>query len=265
MSFFEYKPGDRMYIKSHLLENSGMVSHGFSSRLGGASHGRITGLNLGFRVNDDENSVMENYRLLASDLEFSLDRTVLAKQTHTDNIRIVTDADMGKGITRTSDIEDTDGLVCNIPNIALIVFSADCVPVLLFDPVRTVVAAVHAGWRGTVKQIAAKCVQLMQSHYGSNPADILAAVGPSIGPCCFEIGDDTVIHFNEKYVTKKTNGKYTADLWAHNRDSLINAGLLQQNIDICGRCTVCESDKFYSYRTHRDKTGRQTAVIMLKG
>lgn len=265
MSFFEYRPDDRMYVKSDILENSGMVNHGFSSRLGGVSRGIITGLNLGFRVNDSENSVKENYNLLARDLGIELDKTVLAKQTHTDNIRIVTNDDMGKGITRESDIEDTDGLVCNIPEIALVVFSADCVPVLLFDPIRKVVAAVHAGWRGTVKQIAAKCVKLMEDCFGSRPENILAAIGPSIGPCCFEVGEDTVANFGKEYITEKPNGKYNINLWAHNRNGLVRAGLLPENIDICKRCTVCENDRFYSYRSHRDKTGRQAAVIMLKG
>ena len=159
MSFFEHKCDDRLYLKSDVFGES--VVHGFTSALGGVSHGHIKGLNLGFRVKDDEASVRENYRLVAADLGFELENTVLSKQTHTDNIRIVTDADRGKGITKISDIEDTDGLICNIPGISLVVFSADCTPILLYDKKTDTVAAVHSGWRGTVKEISAKCVHLI--------------------------------------------------------------------------------------------------------
>ncbi len=263
MSFFEHKCEDRMYLKSDLLEKCEVI-HGFTSKLGGVSRGRISGFNLGFRVNDNEASVKENYRLLACDLDFSLDRIVLSKQTHTDNIRIVTEEDCGKGVVRQSDIEDTDGLVTNIPSIVLTVFSADCVPILLCDKNKKVVAAVHAGWRGSVKGIGAKCVDIMKDRFGCDPADIIAAIGPSIAECCFEFGDDAVIYFDKKYYTEKEDGKYNIDLWSFNRDGLVKAGVLPENIDISGRCTMCESDKFYSYRKHGDKTGRQAAVIAIR-
>lgn len=263
MSFYEYRCEDRLYLKSNIFPSE--VIHGFTAKLGGVSHGNINGLNLGFRVNDDIDAVMENYRFVAADLGFELENAVLSKQTHTDNIRIVTDNDRGKGIVRKSDIEDTDGLVTNIKEIALVVFSADCTPILLYDKKRKVAAAVHSGWRGTVKGIAPKCVALMNKHFGSDPTDIVAAAGPSIGPCCFEIGADIVGEFEEKYVTPKNNGKYMVDLWVKNRDMLMASGLRAENIDFCNICTVCESDKYYSYRTHRDKTGRQAAIIAING
>lgn len=263
MSFFEYKCDNRLYLKSDLLENC-KVTHGFTSRLGGVSQGTITGFNLGFRVGDDENSVRENYRLLSCDLGFSLDRAVLSKQTHTDNIRIVKERDCGKGIVRQSDIEDTDGLVTNIRNMALVVFSADCVPILMYDKKAKVAAAIHAGWRGSVKKIAAKCVDIMKREFSCNPSDIVAAIGPSIGKCCFEFGEDAVIYFDKKYYTKIADGKYKIDLWSFNRDQLTESGVLSCNIDISGVCTMCQSDRFYSYRAHKEKTGRQAAVIIIK-
>ncbi len=263
MSFYEDRFEDRLYLKSSLFP--GEVIHGFTSKLGGVSHGNISGLNLGFRVNDDKNSVMTNYRLVAADLGIELENAVLSKQTHTDNIRIVTDDDRGKGIVRKSDIEDTDGLVTNVAGIALVVFSADCTPILMYDKRLKVIAAVHSGWRGTVQRIAEKAVLLMQQNFGSKPCDIIAAAGPSIGPCCFEIGEDIVGEFEDKYVTPKKDGKYMVDLWAKNRDMLCGAGLKAENIDFCNICTVCESDKYYSYRTHRDKTGRQAAIIAING
>lgn len=263
MGFYEYKCGDRRYLKSDLLLENEVV-HGFTSAEGGVSRGRICGFNLGFRVHDDESAVRENYRLLAEDLGISLDRTVLAKQTHTKNIRIVTEADAGKGIVRDSDIEDTDGLVCNTPNMALVVFSADCIPVLLYDRERRVIAAVHSGWRGTVQRIGAAAVEVMEKEFGSRPSDIVAAIGPGIGPCCFEFGSDAPEYFERKYLTEREDGKFLVDIWEMNRDVLTKCGLKPQNIDISGVCTVCNSDRYYSYRTHKDKTGRQAAVIMLK-
>ena len=264
MSFYEYTPNNRLYLKSDMLEQGGQIAHGFTSRLGGVSYGKVEGLNLGFRVGDDKDSVLENYRLLAKDLEIDLNRTVLSKQTHTDNIRIVTEDDCGKGVVRPSDIEDTDGLITNIPKIALVVFTADCVPVLLYDPRKAIIAAVHAGWRGTVKHIAPKAVKIMCDKFGSQPDDIRAAIGPSIGPCCFEFGEDAVIHFPENILQKKQDGKYLVDLWSYNKLQLTEAGVRPENIDISKVCTACESDRFYSYRTHRERTGRQGAVIMLK-
>lgn len=263
MGFYEYKCEDRRYLKSELLPEE-EVAHGFTSAEGGVSRGRICGFNLGFRVKDDENSVRENYRLLAEDLGIELKRTVLAKQTHTKNIRIVTEADAGKGIVRDSDIEDTDGLVCNIPNMALVVFSADCIPILLYDGKKRVVAAVHSGWRGTVQRIGAAAVEVMAKEFGSSPSDIVAAIGPGIGPCCFEFGEDASNYFDRKYLKEKDNGKFLVNIWEMNCDILLDSGLKAENIDVSGVCTVCNSDKYYSYRTHKDRTGRQAAVIMLK-
>ena len=265
MSFFEYKNDDRVYLKSDALDFDSKVCHAFTTKLGGVSRGKIEGFNLGFRVNDDEESVRENYRLLASDLRVDLNRIVLSKQSHTDNIRIVTEEDAGKGLTKLSDIEDTDALITNIRNIALVIFSADCVPILMYDPKKEVVAAVHAGWRGSVSGIAPKCAELMKSRFGSTAEDIRVAIGPSIGKCCFEFGEEAVTYFDEKYYKKEQSGKFKVDLWEYNKDLLINLGVKPENIDISGICTMCESERFYSYRAHREKTGRLGAVIMLRG
>lgn len=263
MSFYEQKCDDRLYLKSSLFDDS-RLTHCFTTKLGGVSCGAIEGLNLGFRVNDDEASVRENYRLVALDTGIDPERTVLSKQTHTDNIRIVTENDFGKGITRPSDIEDTDALITNIPGTALVVFSADCTPILLHDPVSGVVAAIHSGWRGSVKKIAPKCIKLMQMEFGCNPENILALIGPCIGQCCFEFGSDAENYFDTKYLKSTHNGKFMVDLKSYIADDITNVGITPDNIDISASCTMCECDKFYSYRAHKDKTGRQCAIIMMK-
>lgn len=261
----EYQRGDRFYLQSRLLAETGLVAHGFTSRLGGVSAGKVTGLNLGFRVGDDPEAVRRNYALVAADLGLDLNRMALAKQTHTDCIRVVTQADAGKGIARESDIEDTDGLMTQCRGIPLMVFSADCVPLLLLDPVRGAAAAIHAGWRGTVKGIGGKAVRLMGEAFGSRPGDILAAIGPSLGPCCFAFSQEEAgALFPKAYHAARREDKVYIDLWAMNRDQLAAQGVPLNQIEVAGVCTVCQADRYYSYRAHREHTGRQGAVIMLR-
>ena len=264
MKWIDYQAEDRLYLQNEAFCRTGLVRHGFTGRLGGVSHGKVTGLNLGFRVGDDPASVQENYRLLGADLGILPEQMVLSRQTHTDTIRPVTDADAGKGLTKESDITDTDGLITDRPSLALVIFTADCVPVLLLDPARRVIAAVHAGWRGTVKGIAGKAARMMQAQYGCAPADILAAIGPSIGPCCFEVGADTAGQFPPAYVQPKKDGKYLVDLWRMNADQLAAAGVCDAHIAVARQCTICRADRYYSYRVQKEQTGRQAAVIMLQ-
>lgn len=262
-NFSELTFKDRSYITLNQFIDLG-VKNGFSRRLGGTSNGVITGFNFGFSVGDDEKNVLRNYKYLADDLGFKLDRAVCARQMHTDNIRIVTEMDCGKGvIVVDSDIQDTDGLITNLKRLPLIVFAADCVPILFLDKEKMVIGATHAGWRGTAKGIAGKTVRMMKENFGSNPKDIIVAIGPSIGNCCFEVDRDTAMNFDKKYRTTKPNDKYHVDLWSVNRDSIVDMGVLTDNIFISEECTICNSDKYYSYRTHKETTGRQVGVISL--
>ncbi len=254
---------DRKYLQSSLFKKQGGIVHGFTGKNGGVSSGKITGLNLGFRVEDNPTSVLENYRLVAEDLGFPMECAVLSRQTHTDNIRLVTKEDMGKGLVKESDIFDTDGLITAEKGIPLVVFTADCVPILLYDPKQPVVAAVHAGWRGTVQNIGGKAVRMMQEQFGSDPKDILAAIGPSIGPCHFAFGKEATEYFPEEFCKPCEDG-YLVDLWAMNRKRVMEQGVPEENIEVAELCTVCHAEEFYSYRTHREHTGRQAAMIMIK-
>lgn len=255
--------GDRCYISDEKTNGIENVRHGFTTAKGGFSEGKINGLNLGFRVGDNPENVMKNYEAVARDLNMPLENMVLSRQTHTDNIRIVTKSDRGKGLIRESDIYDTDGLITNEKMTPLVVFSADCIPVLLSDKNGRAVGAVHAGWRGTAKKIAAKAVSLMEVTYGISPRDIIAAIGPGIGKCCFEAGKEVAGEFDRRFVTDIGNGKYTVDLHGANAALLQEAGVLEDNISVAGMCTKCNCDMFYSYRAHGDKTGRMGALIML--
>ncbi len=253
---------DRRYLYSEVIESLG-IKNGFTFRTGGLSKGNVRGLNLGFRVGDNPLDVTENYRLVSNDLKFNFENIVAAKQTHTDNIRIITSEDKGKGVVKESDITDTDGLITGEKDIPLVVFSADCYPVLLADKEKKAVAAVHSGWRGTLLGISKKAALMMQSEFGVLPENIIAAVGPGIGSCCFETEADVALKFEPAFVKEKGGGKYFIDLPRVIKKDLINAGLKEENIFFSERCTVCESENFYSYRKMKDKTGRMGAFISL--
>ena len=166
-------------------------------------------------------------------------------------------------------VENCDALITDVPGLALVVTAADCVPVFLYDPVRRVVGAVHAGWRGTVAGIGAKVVQAMAETYGCNPADILGAVGPSIGPCCYEVDDAVAGPVRAYYGARaegllqpgRAPGKYQLDLWEANRQDLLGAGVRQ--VSVSGACTSCGVDRLFSHRAEAGTAGRGAAVIAL--
>ena len=206
--------------------------------------------------------VAQNRKQLASVLGIQPQQLVFPRQTHTNCV-----VDLER--IPENEITETDALVTNQPGICLCVQTADCVPVLLFDPENRVVAAVHAGWRGTVKKIAEVAVLKMQQKYHSNPKNILAAIGPSIGPEVYEVGDEVVIEvqknipFHEKTLQKKPSGKFHFNLWEANRQLLLAAGLKGNNIEISEECTFQKEKKYYSARREGIQTGRIVSGIML--
>ena len=178
----------------------------------------------------------------------------------------------GRGaLDRESRIPATDALVTNQPGICLMVLSADCVPVLLFEPEKRVIAAVHAGWRGTAAEIVGVTVRVMQEHFGCDPQRVVAAIGPSIGKCCFEVGEEVARVFQQLFPGNqaivglgKQPGKYQVDLWEANRKELLACGVKNENIEVAGMCSVCHPDLFFSYRREGEKAGRFGAGIGMK-
>jgi len=204
----------------------------------------------------------QNRAQLAAVLEIRPEQLVFPRQTHTNCV-----VDLER--IPENEITETDALVTNQPGICLCVQTADCVPVLLFDPVNNVVAAVHAGWRGTVKKIAEAAVLTMQKKYHSNPKNILAAIGPSIGPEVYEVGHEVVtavqknLLFPDKMLQKNASGKFHFNLWEANRQILLAAGLKEENIHVSEECTFQEEEKYYSARREGIQTGRIVSGIML--
>lgn len=260
------------YLSFPMFRDTGLVTDGFSTRLGGVSEGCFSSLNLSFDRGDDRAAVEENFRRMGEALGVRCEDMVLSQQTHTTNIRIVTDEDRGKGITRERDYTDIDGLITNVPGICLVTTYADCVPLYFLDPVKKVIALSHSGWRGTVGKIGKKTVELMHDNFGSDPADILAAVGPSVCQDCYEVSADVIDRFKEVFdrsawdelFYEKPDGKYQLDLWKANEKIFLEAGIREDHIAVTNVCTHCNSGILYSHRAMGDKRGNLCAFLALK-
>lgn len=249
---------------------TGLVTHGFTTRDGGISSGCYRSLNLGLHVGDDPRSVVENRRLVCQSLGMDFTKLVAACQVHGDQVTVVTEEHLGRGNSSMEDaLPAVDGLVTNLPGVPLSSYYADCVPLFFLDPVKRVVALAHAGWKGTVARIGAKTVEKMQSHFGCAPGDILAAIGPSIGPCCYAVDQPVVEKLStfkqwQSLVTLQQPGQWLWDLWATNKQVLQQAGIREENITVAGICTACNQHRFFSHRASGGQTGRMASLIMLK-
>ena len=263
--FTQHTDNSITYLRSQALEG---VAHGFSTRLGGVSPAPWDSLNLGVGRGDTMENVQENYRRFCAVLGMDDRRAVLSKQIHEDVVRHVTEADAGKGLYCDRDYSSVDGMVTDVPHLPLVVFSADCNVILLYDPVGRAIGACHAGWRGTALGIAKKTAQKMVRLFGCDPANIRAAIGPAIGQCCFETDEDVPAALREAlgeevdpYIT--WNGtKYHIDLKAVNALWLRKAGV--ERIDICDHCTACRPDLYWSHRKMGNARGAQIAMIALE-
>ena len=248
------------------LEAEGIhASHCFTTRLGGVSQGFLSSMNIGTSRGDSRENVLKNYEILGENLGFDPHNAVLSHQTHTDIVRVVTGENRGAGLF-ANPLPECDGLVTNEKGLALTVFTADCTPILFWDPVTGAVGAAHAGWRGTQKAIAANMVKTMEENFGCRPQDIRAAIGPNIGLCHFETGEDVpqamIAAFGkaaEPFI-HPAGEKFHVDLKGINRMVLKNAGV--SHIDVSDACTVCRQDLFWSHRIVGQQRGSQGALIV---
>ena len=249
------------------FDKSGLVRHGFSTRKGGVSLGEAGTMNFGFNRKDTRENIVKNFELFCTVLGVDYKKIVFTNQTHEDVVYAVTKKDIGKGLMTISDIKGVDALVTNIPNIPLCTFHADCMPLFFLDTNKKAIGLTHSGWKSTLLNIAQKTVQKMQSEYGCNPADIIVAIGPSIGVCHFEVGQGVADKFKEKFGDEYIiNGETPhIDLWQLCKSQLINAGILSHNITITDICTFCNNDLFYSYRGDNHKTGSMVSIMELRG
>ena len=242
------------------------VPHCFTTRYGGVSQGALSSLNIAFHRGDSAENVAENYRILANALGFDPRNLVLTRQIHSDIVRTVTKSD-AQGLDHHA-YPECDALITNDPGTALVVFTADCTPILLWDSVTGAVGAAHAGWRGTAADIAGKTVRAMVSEFGCDPANIRAAIGPNIGPCCFEtdreVPDAMTAAFGPEAESaiRPAGEKYYVNLKEINALALRHAGVT--HIEISADCTMCQHDRFWSHRYTRGNRGSQGAIILCK-
>lgn len=257
------------------LEDTGIVEHCFSTRLGGISEGIFASMNLSFTRGDETAAVEQNYRNLAEAMGVAYENMVLADQTHTVNVRKVTEEDAGKGLIRPRDYADVDGLITDVPQLVLVTSFADCVPLYFVDPVRRAIGMSHSGWRGTVGRIGRETIRAMEREYGTKPSDVICAVGPSICQDCYEVGRDVAEEFShaffghEKEILKKGRlcggeQKYQLDLWRANEIVLTEAGVLPEHIAVTDLCTCCNPGLLFSHRASRGMRGGLGGFLSLK-
>lgn len=262
------------YLTFPSFEESGMVKHLITTRLGGVSSGELATMNLSFTRGDREENVLENYRRVGRVLGCGPEDMAASHQTHTVNIRHVTASDRGKGIVAPRDYDNIDGLMTDEKGIALVTYYADCVPLLFLDPVHRAIGLAHSGWRGTVNRMGKHMMEAMAEAFGSRPAEMIAAVGPSICQACYEVGEEVAEQFLQLFrgressdgiVTPgKAEGKYQLDLWQANRLILEEAGIPQRSISVTDICTCHNRDYLFSHRGSDGHRGNLGVFLMLK-
>ena len=260
-----------VYYTIPVFEQSGMVEHGFSSRLGGVSEGECRSLNLSFKRKDNPENVRKNYIRFCRALQVQPGQMVFSDQVHKNRVMAVDETHRGMGFTRQSEIREADGLVTNRPGVALVTNYADCVPLFFLDPINKAIGLSHSGWRGTVAKIGAQTLSAMQRYFGTRPEDCLVGIGPSIGPCCFEVDRQVADEFidvwpknQNEIIDSFENGKFTVDLWKANRIQLEEMGVPKSHITTSSLCTACNTDIFFSHRKEKGRTGSMAAILMLK-
>jgi hypothetical protein len=256
------------YFESSLLSECDFLTHAFCTRRGGVSEGEYDSLNISFKEGDLESKVLQNWHRLAMAFAIPMDQFLTLNQVHGDNIFII--KPFGEYYS-SSEAMNYDAIVTSRTNLAICIKTADCVPVFIVDKAKKIIAVVHAGWRGTALEITAKVVRLLIEKYGSSPRDLLAAVGPSIGQCCFEVDSAAANSFfehknNEAFLFPGARpNKWMLDLAEANRQQILNCGIPETNIDVSDLCTSCRQDLFFSHRGSGGITGRQVNFMMIKG
>lgn len=259
------------YLSFPLMEKEGVVC-AFTTRLGGVSKGDCASMNLSFTRGDAEEDVRENYRRLGESLGIDMNQAVLSHQVHKTDIHIVTEEDKGRGLfPEKSPLFEIDGLMTDQKGIPLVTFFADCVPLMIYDPVKKVIAASHSGWKGTVGRIGEKTVAMMEQKMGCKREDILAVIGPSICQDCYEVSEDVAQQFEnvftreqyEEMIIEKENGKYQLDLWKANEFILLDAGIRREHLAVTDLCTCCNPEFLFSHRASQGRRGNLSAILCL--
>lgn len=268
----ERKNGETVPIFTYpLLEKTGIVTHGFTTRFGGASEGIFSSMNLSFTRGDEKTAVEENYRRLSEALNVAYESFVFSDQTHTTNVIRVGKKDRGNGLIKERQFADVDGMITNETGVTLATFYADCVPLFFVDTKNHAIGLSHSGWRGTVGRMGKVTLEAMKKEFGTEEKDVFCAVGPSICQDCYEVSEDVAEAFRnefsgneDKILIKKENGKYQLDLWRANEIVLSEAGVKKEHLAVTNVCTCCNPNLLFSHRASKGKRGNLAAVLALK-
>lgn len=258
-------------LRFPLLDETGIVENVFTTREGGVSEGIFESLNLSFTRGDDPDAVKENYRRIAAAFGKEVSDIVCSDQTHTTNVRRVDRTYGGCGVIKDRPYTDVDGLVTDEPGLILATFYADCVPLYFVDPVHKAIGLSHSGWRGTVERMGQATLDKMKAEFGTDPADVYAAIGPSICQDCYEVSEDVADAFAEAFagheeeiLIDKGNGKYQLDLWKANEIVMTDAGVKREHLAVTNICTCCNERLLFSHRASKGKRGNLGAFLMLR-
>ena len=260
------------YLVFRSLEDTKLVRHGFSTRLGGVSKGYLAEMNLSFTRGDDPENVRENFRRIGAAIGFEPESMVMSQQTHTTNVRLVTEEDRGRGYTKPLDYTDVDGMITNVPGLMLATFYADCVPLFFVDPVHHAIGLSHSGWKGTAGRMGAVTIERMKEAFGTEAEYLRVAIGPSICQECYEVSEDVALifkkefraHADERLIYRKRKNWYQLNLWRANEIVLLEAGIRPEHLAMPGICTCCNPELLFSHRASGGRRGNLGAFLGLR-
>ena len=258
------------YLTYNSLSEIKFINHAFTTRLGGVSKGEFNSMNMAFNRGDSVESITENYKRFCASAGFDYESLTASAQDHNTFVRAVTSSDRGVGIYKPRDLQSVDALITNEKGVTLVTYYADCTPLFIVDTKNKAIGLAHAGWRGTVGRIGEKVVRKMIELYGTDPADIKAAIGPAISVCCYEVDKPCADNFlalddleTSRFVFPKENGKFMIDLLETNRQILVKSGVKPENITISDLCTNCNSELLWSHRATKGHRGTMSAFMCI--
>lgn len=270
MSFVLEHMRDNLWRGKFSSFTEDLCVHGLTGRLGGVSKKPYDSLNMALHVGDDPQAVWQNRQRFLHALGLKPENMVTPEQVHGDAVMRVGAAEAGRGARDYADaIAATDALITDEPGLPLVLCFADCTPILFLDPEHRAIGIAHGGWKGTMNKIAQKTAQAMQREFGTNPDELLVGIGPAIGPCCYEVGENVADEFRQAFpahedkIVLAEDGKPHLNLWQANRLQLMDIGVRSENIEMADTCTACKHQWFYSYRADGGTTGRMAAVLAL--
>ena len=259
------------YLTYNRLSDIDFIRHAFSTKHGGVSTDEWTSMNFAFSRGDNPENVLENYKIFSDAVGFDYNSLVTSSQDHHTYVRPVTKNECGIGIWREKDIMSVDALITNEPNVTLVTHYADCTPLFFVDTVGKAIGLAHAGWRGTVGKIGEEVIKKMTALYGTNPSNVVVAIGPAISKCCYEVDEDCAENFynlkdldNSKFIFPKEDGKYMIDLLETNRQIVMKEGVKKENIVLSDLCTKCNSDLLWSHRATNGHRGTMCAFMCIE-